>query len=510
MLRSLKANKLLKGFRAVKTPSLNAKQSRYFSAVIFNSAEDAIADIPHGATIGFGGFGLVGIPEKLIAALRDKGVKDITAVSNEAGVNGHGLDQLVINHQIKKLICSFVGNNKNFEKQYFNGDVELELVPQGSFAEKLRAGGAGIPAFYTRTGVGTVIGEGGLVKKFNIGGVDVEKATLGKEMRIFNGKRYLMVHSITADYGCIKGHVADEYGNVCFNKTALNFNADIAKASRCAIVEVEKIVPAGSLDPHHIQLPHIYVDRLFVGKDYVKPIEQYTIKKEGENAKDSSYFQTEEGKVRKKIAERAAKFVKDRMYINLGIGIPVLIPNFLDPELFVTFQGENGILGLGEFPYEHEVDPDLINAGKQVVTVVKGGAFMTSSETFAMIRGGHIDITFLGGMQVSERGDLANWIIPGKMVKGMGGAMDLVGGAKKRIVVMQHSTKNGRNKILRECSLPLTGSKVVSALITEKAVFQWDKLGKMFLTDVATESSVEDVKAHTEAIFHVDDNLATF
>ena len=198
------------------------------------------------------------------------------------------------------------------------------------------------------------------------------------------------------------------------------------------------------------------------------------------------------------------------MYINLGIGIPVLITNFLHPDIEVTFQSENGILGLGEFPYEHEVDPDLINAGRQVVTIEKGGAFMTSSETFAMIRGGHIDITFLGGMEVSEKGDLANWIIPGKMVKGMGGAMDLVGGAKRRIVVMQHTTKNGKSKILRECSLPLTGAKCVSALVTEKAVFQWDRLGKMHLTDVAKESSIEEIRTLTEAIFVVDDDVKTF
>jgi len=490
--------------------ALPAVASRGFSARIFDTAAEAIADIPHGATIGFGGFGLVGIPEKLIEAIRDKGTQDITVVSNECGVDGHGLDQLLVNKQIKKLICSFVGNNHNFEDQYFNGEVELELVPQGSLAEQLRAAGAGIPAYYTRTGVGSVVGEGGMVSKFALGGESIEKTTLGKEMRIFNNMRYLMVNAINTDYGFVKGHVADEYGNVHFNKAAMNFNIDIAKSAKTSIVEVEKIVPAGEIDPHHVQLPHIYVDRLIVGKDYKKPIEHYTIKKEGEDIKANAHFNTPDGKIKKKIAERAANFVKDRMYINLGIGIPVLITNFLDPELFVTFQSENGILGLGGFPFEHEVDPDLINAGKQVVTVVKGGSFMSSSETFGMIRGGHIDITFLGGMEVSESGNLANWIIPGKMVKGMGGAMDLVSGAKQRVVVMQHCTKHGKAKILRECNLPLTGTKCVSALVTEKAVFQWDKLGKMHLTDVASESSVEDIRANTEAIFVVDDDLKTF
>jgi len=460
--------------------------------------------------IAFGGFGLVGLPENLISALGKKGTMDLTCVSNEAGVNGHGLDILIKNRQVKKLICSFVGENHNFEEQYFHGDIELELVPQGSLAEKFRAAGAGIPAFYTRTGVGSIVGEGGVVKKFRHGGDGIEKVSIGKEMRIFNGKRYLMVHSIQSDYAFIKGNVADELGNVTFNKTALNFNIDAAKSAKNCIVEVEKIVPAGAIDPHHVQLPHIYVKRLIKGTNYIKPIEKYTIKKEGENAAEADIFKTPEGKIKKKIAERAAKMVKDGMYINLGIGVPVLIANFIDKSLHVTFQSENGILGLGEFPYAHEVDPDLINAGKQVVTVVKGGAFMTSAETFAMIRGGHLDITFLGGMQVSEAGDLANWIIPGKVVKGMGGAMDLIAGAKTRVIVMQHNAKGGKAKILRDCTLPLTGAKCVSALVTEKAVFQWNKKGKMVLTDVAKESSLEDIRATTEAIFEVAEDLKQF
>lgn len=329
-------------------------------------------------------------------------------------------------------------------------------------------------------------------------------------MRIFDDKRYILVHSIKADYGFIKGWKADTLGNVIFKKTAMNFNPDCAKASKISIVEVEEIVPAGTFDPAHVQLPHIYVQRIVKGTNYVKPIEQYTVIKPGMSADSSDVFKSETGIKKKKIAMRAAKMIKDGDYINLGIGVPTLIANFIPKGMFVTFQGENGILGLGEFPYEEDVDPDLINAGKQVVTVVKGGAFMTSPETFAMIRGGHLDITFLGGMQVSERGDLANWIIPGKVVKGMGGAMDLVAGAKKRVIVMQHNANNGGIKILRDCTLPLTGQKVASALITEKAVFQWNKEGKMILTDVASESSVEDVRAHTDAVYKIADDLKIF
>ena len=220
-------------------------------------------------------------------------------------------------------------------------------------------------------------------------------------------------------------------------------------------------------------------------------------------------FKGEAGIRRRRIAERAAALIKDGMYINLGIGIPTLTTNFIDPSIDVTFQSENGILGLGEFPKEHEVDADLINAGKQVVTVVPGASFFPSSDSFAMIRGGHVDLTFLGGLQVSEVGDLANWIIPGKMVKGMGGAMDLVGGSKV-VIVMEHVAKGTEKKILKKCTLPLTRDRVVSTLITDLAVFVWDENRKMILTDVASVSSLEEVRNLTEASFEVASNLKSF
>lgn len=457
-----------------------------------------------------GGFGLCGVPECLTAAIRKKGTKNLTVYSNEGGLDGHGAGQLIANGQISKFVCSFMGLNKNFEHQYFNGDIEVDLVPQGTLVEMMRAGGAGIPAFFTKTGVGSFVGDGGIVNKFKKGGKDIEKVSQGKEMRVFNGQRYIMVESIKADYGLSKGHVADELGNVIFNKSAYNFNGDVARAAKCAIVEVEEIVPAGSLDPAAIQLPQAYVHRIVKGKGYCKPVEQFTISKEGQSGGSADIFKSEEGQKKKKIAERAAQMVEPGMYINLGIGVPVLIANFIDTSRNVTFQTENGILGVGEFPKMNNFDPDLINAGKQIVTVNPGAAYMSSCETFAMIRGSHLDITFLGGMQVSEQGDLANWIIPGKMCRGMGGAMDLVAGAKKRVIVMQHAAKNGGIKILRNCSLPLTGQKVVNALITEKAVFQWNKEGKMVLTDVASESSVEDVRANTDANYIISDDLKIF
>lgn len=196
------------------------------------------------------------------------------------------------------------------------------------------------------------------------------------------------------------------------------------------------------------------------------------------------------------------------MSVNLGIGIPTLCSNFLEEGVNITLQSENGILGLGPFPTDENVDPDLINAGKQTVTTMEGGSYFSSSQSFAMIRGGHMDVSILGGMEVSAEGDLANWIIPGKLVKGMGGAMDLVSGARKVVITMEH-TARGNKKIFEKCKLPLTGERVVDLLITDKAVFEF-KDGNMTLIEVAEDSSVEDVKANTDCDFKVADNLGTF
>lgn len=200
---------------------------------------------------------------------------------------------------------------------------------------------------------------------------------------------------------------------------------------------------------------------------------------------------------KEQIAQRIAKEVKNGQYINLGIGIPTLVANYIPSHLDVVLQSENGLLGIGPFPTEDQVDPDLINAGKQTITMVPGSVLFNSAESFAMIRGGHVDLTILGAMEVSENGDIANWKIPGKMVKGMGGAMDLVASAKNIIVAMQHCSKDGQSKLLPNCSLPITGIRCVKKIVSDLAVLEIAEEGGFILKERAPGISVEEIKAKT-------------
>ncbi|KAF1937891.1 3-oxoacid CoA-transferase [Clathrospora elynae] len=496
-----------------------ATSLRFFSAStsrpainkIASSAQEAIKDMKSDSILLVGGFGFSGVPNTLINALRDRSdLTNFTVVSNNAGMPGIGLGQLLETKQIGTMIASYIGDNKVFEQMYLKGELNLELTPQGTIAEKCASGAAGVPAFYTPAAYGTIVQTGQLPIRYHPNGT-VALMSPRKETRIFNGKAYVLEESIFGDYAFIKVAKADRLGNCRFRKAQNNFNEAMGKNAKMTIVEADEIVDDGEIAPEDIHLQGIYVKRV-IKSTVAKQIERKVFWKSAEENKravlEGGGGSTEAAQKRERIIKRAAQELKDGMYVNLGIGMPLAAPAFLPEGTEIVLESENGILGMGRYPKPGEEDADLINAGKETVTLIKGASTFGSHESFGMIRSGRIDVAMLGAMQVNQYGDLANFMLPSR-VKGIGGAMDLVANPTltKVIITMEHVDKHGAPKILKTCTFPLTGQKCVSTIITDLAVFDVDTKQGLTLKEYAKGVTIDEIRAKTEAEFRVAEGI---
>jgi len=412
-----------------------------------------------------------------------------------------GISAVYVFIHTKNIVTMQLLLSQNFERMFFTGELEVELVPQGTIAARLRAAGNGMPAIFTPAGAGTMYANGGIPLKYAPDG-SVAIVTEPRPTQMFDGKEYVMEYALRPDVSFVKAYKADTRGNLIFRGTSQNANPDCAVAGKVVLAEAEIIVEAGELNADEIHLSGVYVDHLIQAEDNEKRIERLRETVAGQVTDISG--------PRGRIVKRAAKEFKDGMYVNLGIGIPTMASSFIPDGVNIELQAENGLMGLGPYPdlsMGQHGDADFINAGKETVTALQGASSFCSSESFSMIRGGHIDLTILGGMQCSSSGDLASFFIPGKLLKGMGGAMDLVSSPSTVIVTMEHTAKDGSPKILKECTLPLTGKAVVDRIITDMCVFACDKKGLksggLTLIEIAAGITVDDVRAATDCSFDV-------
>jgi 3-oxoacid CoA-transferase len=436
------------------------------------TVEEAATFVKNGDTLLVGGFGMTGNPVHLLHALADSDIHDLTYVANNVGEPNLGGGRLLRNGQIKKAIGSFFTSNREAVAAAQSGAIEVELIPQGSLAEALRAGGAGIGGFFTPTAAGTVLAE-------------------GKEVKEINGRLHTFVPALRGNVAFIRAWRGDTAGNLVYRMTEQNFNKAMATAADLVIAEVEEIVPLGQLDPNEIHTPGCYVDYLVQAHTTLADLGSSA------SVEDSGRVVSES---RLNMARRALAELQRGQVVNLGVGIPTLVGDLITPEHGIILHTENGMLGVGPAPAEGGALEYPVNAGKVPVTALPGSSYFDSADSFAMIRGGHVDVAIMGGLQVDEAANLANWAVPGKPLLGVGGAMDLATGAKKLIITMTHTAPNGKSKIVPSCTLPLTAVHAVDLIITDLAVFTF-RDGQLVLSELMPGATLADVQANTEAAF---------
>jgi 3-oxoacid CoA-transferase len=455
------------------------------TVVVYDSPAEAVRQIPDGASVAIAGFGLGHrFPSSLILSLRDQGTTNLTVVCNSLGAAGTPRAiALVENGQVSNLIASFSarpGMRTVAEEQIAKGKMSLELVGQGTLVERLRSAGAGIPAFYTATGVGTAIAE-------------------GKEVRSFGGRDYVLEQALPVDFAFLRAHRADTRGNVQFRGASQNLNPSFGKAARVCIVEVDEIVEAGTIPPDAVGLPGVFVDGI-VRSTVLPSIDELLPTSRARGTKRRTYLDGRPGLARAEVARYAASMLPTTGYVNLGLGIPTLVSNYLPDG--VVLHAENGMLGYGAGVSGEERDPDIFNAGGEFVGLMPGASFFDSLTSFEIARGGRLSAVVLGGYQVDAEGNLASWSTPGMVGGGIGGAMDLVSGPSRLIVLMNHLDGDGRPKLVRRCDYPLTGRDCVDAVVTDLAAFE--RVGGVFrLRAVAEGFTVEAVRSLTELDFEM-------
>ena len=440
---------------------------------------ESVADVFDGAMICMGGFGPVkNRPITLNVALAERSeLRDLTIVSN-----GFPHQPLAENHMVKKFIGAFGGSVYRraaaSEEQIRSGELIFEPSPQGIFTERLRAGAAGIPAFFSPVGVDTVVAD-------------------GKERRTIDGREYILETALRPDFGFVQAQKADEFGNLTGIGSTINFHPSMAAASKVTIAEVDEIVPVGSIAPEDVKIPGIFIDRIVLRDQELlrSEEEQEQVRRQ---RRDVSAQEDRVGLTQDLMAMRVAQMLKPGQYVNLGMGIPTKVSNFIDRDSGIMMHAENGLVGYGPEPTEEEYRWYYYNAQGQPITMLPGSAIFDSLWAFTMARGGHLDVVVLGGLQVSVGGDLANWWAPYMAAGGMGGAMDLCTDVPELIVAMEHVTREGEPKILNKCTYPLTAAHCVTKIVTDLAVIDVTS-GGLVLRELAPGITAEYVQERTEA-----------